>query len=193
MKVLANDFSVFLAHLSNGVHGSFIPKRYNSSLQLGELKHTWKNIQGTFQGLFPQAYSWCPLCCAQVVQGTPLRPGMTVIRTPLQQSTLGKTIIRTPVVVQQGILPASRFTLIFQFPVWIPWFVSSWIPCVSLCPSARIPRFDAWLMPFSAFGCLGWRLCQCYLSLTLRNVVLNFKSIHLRRKKRKQTWKTLET
>ncbi|XP_041881393.1 nucleosome-remodeling factor subunit BPTF isoform X5 [Corvus kubaryi] len=45
---------------------------------------------------------------SQVVQGTPLRPGMTVIRTPLQQSTLGKTIIRTPVVVQQGILPASQ-------------------------------------------------------------------------------------
>ncbi|KFQ34710.1 Nucleosome-remodeling factor subunit BPTF, partial [Merops nubicus] len=39
---------------------------------------------------------------SQVVQGTPLRPGMTVIRTPLQQSALGKTIIRTPVVVQQG-------------------------------------------------------------------------------------------
>ncbi|NXO98745.1 BPTF factor, partial [Certhia brachydactyla] len=39
---------------------------------------------------------------SQVVQGTPLHPGMTVIRTPLQQSTLGKTIIRTPVVVQQG-------------------------------------------------------------------------------------------
>ncbi|KFQ63866.1 Nucleosome-remodeling factor subunit BPTF, partial [Pelecanus crispus] len=39
---------------------------------------------------------------SQVVQGTPLRPGMTVIRTPLQQSTLGKTIIRTPLVVQQG-------------------------------------------------------------------------------------------
>ncbi|KFV96134.1 Nucleosome-remodeling factor subunit BPTF, partial [Eurypyga helias] len=39
---------------------------------------------------------------SQVVQGTPLRPGMTVIRTPLQQPTLGKTIIRTPVVVQQG-------------------------------------------------------------------------------------------
>uniref|UniRef100_A0A8C3NAQ9 Uncharacterized protein n=1 Tax=Geospiza parvula TaxID=87175 RepID=A0A8C3NAQ9_GEOPR len=39
---------------------------------------------------------------SQVVQGTPLRPGMTVIRTPLQQPTLGKAIIRTPVVVQQG-------------------------------------------------------------------------------------------
>uniref|UniRef100_A0A8C3CVZ0 Bromodomain PHD finger transcription factor n=1 Tax=Cairina moschata TaxID=8855 RepID=A0A8C3CVZ0_CAIMO len=36
------------------------------------------------------------------VRWTPLRPGMTVIRTPLQQSTLGKTIIRTPLVVQQG-------------------------------------------------------------------------------------------
>ncbi|KAK1799264.1 hypothetical protein P4O66_007506 [Electrophorus voltai] len=41
--------------------------------------------------------------------GTPLRPGMTVVRSPLQQATaLGKTIIRTPLVVQQGILPASR-------------------------------------------------------------------------------------
>uniref|UniRef100_A0A803YBH2 Bromodomain PHD finger transcription factor n=1 Tax=Meleagris gallopavo TaxID=9103 RepID=A0A803YBH2_MELGA len=39
---------------------------------------------------------------SQVMQGTPLRPGMTVIRTPLQQSALGKTIIRTPLVVQQG-------------------------------------------------------------------------------------------
>lgn len=49
--------------------------------------------------------------------GTPLRPGMTVIRTPLQQSALGKTIIRTPVVVQQGILPTSRLILIFKPPV----------------------------------------------------------------------------
>uniref|UniRef100_A0A673K1Q0 Nucleosome-remodeling factor subunit BPTF-like n=1 Tax=Sinocyclocheilus rhinocerous TaxID=307959 RepID=A0A673K1Q0_9TELE len=37
--------------------------------------------------------------------GTALRPGMTVIRSPLQQTTaLGKTIIRTPLMVQQGIL-----------------------------------------------------------------------------------------
>ncbi|XP_050959277.1 LOW QUALITY PROTEIN: nucleosome-remodeling factor subunit BPTF [Labeo rohita] len=35
--------------------------------------------------------------------GTTLRPGMTVIRSPLQQTTtLGKTIIRTPLMVQQG-------------------------------------------------------------------------------------------
>lgn len=54
LKVLANHFSMFLARLSNDVYGSFIPKRYNSSLQLGKLKHTWKNIQGIFQGLFPQ-------------------------------------------------------------------------------------------------------------------------------------------
>lgn len=143
---------MFLAHLSNGVYGSFIPKRYNSSLQLGKLKHMRKKIQGIFQGLFPQVYTWSPLWCAQVVQGTPLRPGMTVIRTPLQQSTLGKTIIRTPVVVQQGILPASRFTLIFKFPVWNPWFVSSLIPCVSLCPNAKIPHFDAWLLTNAFFG-----------------------------------------
>uniref|UniRef100_A0A6Q2WS45 Bromodomain PHD finger transcription factor n=1 Tax=Esox lucius TaxID=8010 RepID=A0A6Q2WS45_ESOLU len=37
-----------------------------------------------------------------------IRPGMTVIRTPLQQGTpMGKTIIRTPLMVQQGTLPAS--------------------------------------------------------------------------------------
>ncbi|KAL6477040.1 hypothetical protein MHYP_G00155390 [Metynnis hypsauchen] len=41
--------------------------------------------------------------------GAPLRPGMTVVRSPLQQATaLGKTIIRTPLTVQQGILPASQ-------------------------------------------------------------------------------------
>ncbi|XP_053530358.1 nucleosome-remodeling factor subunit BPTF isoform X4 [Ictalurus punctatus] len=35
--------------------------------------------------------------------GTPLRPGMTVVRSPLQQATtLGKTIIRAPLMVQQG-------------------------------------------------------------------------------------------
>ncbi|XP_058266792.1 nucleosome-remodeling factor subunit BPTF isoform X2 [Hemibagrus wyckioides] len=35
--------------------------------------------------------------------GTPVRPGMTVVRSPLQQATtLGKTIIRTPLMVQQG-------------------------------------------------------------------------------------------
>uniref|UniRef100_A0A8D2JFA9 Bromodomain PHD finger transcription factor n=1 Tax=Varanus komodoensis TaxID=61221 RepID=A0A8D2JFA9_VARKO len=44
----------------------------------------------------------CTTSASQVMPGTPLRPGMTVIRTPLQQSALGKTIIRTPVVVQQG-------------------------------------------------------------------------------------------
>uniref|UniRef100_A0A670ZVN3 Bromodomain PHD finger transcription factor n=1 Tax=Pseudonaja textilis TaxID=8673 RepID=A0A670ZVN3_PSETE len=44
----------------------------------------------------------CTTSASQVMSGTPLRPGMTVIRAPLQQSALGKTIIRTPVVVQQG-------------------------------------------------------------------------------------------
>uniref|UniRef100_A0AAR2JA20 Bromodomain PHD finger transcription factor n=1 Tax=Pygocentrus nattereri TaxID=42514 RepID=A0AAR2JA20_PYGNA len=35
--------------------------------------------------------------------GAPLRPGMTVVRSPLQQATaLSKTIIRTPLTVQQG-------------------------------------------------------------------------------------------
>uniref|UniRef100_A0A673MFP1 Nucleosome-remodeling factor subunit BPTF-like n=1 Tax=Sinocyclocheilus rhinocerous TaxID=307959 RepID=A0A673MFP1_9TELE len=38
-----------------------------------------------------------------ITTGTALRPGMTVIRSPLQQTTtLGKTIIRTPLMVQQG-------------------------------------------------------------------------------------------
>uniref|UniRef100_A0A672LXX9 Bromodomain PHD finger transcription factor n=1 Tax=Sinocyclocheilus grahami TaxID=75366 RepID=A0A672LXX9_SINGR len=40
-----------------------------------------------------------------ITTGTAFRPGMTVIRSPLQQTTtLGKTIIRTPLMVQQGIL-----------------------------------------------------------------------------------------
>ncbi|XP_070338199.1 nucleosome-remodeling factor subunit BPTF isoform X15 [Equus asinus] len=39
---------------------------------------------------------------SQVITGPQIRPGMTVIRTPLQQSTLGKAIIRTPVMVQPG-------------------------------------------------------------------------------------------
>ncbi|XP_066878338.1 nucleosome-remodeling factor subunit BPTF isoform X13 [Kogia breviceps] len=39
---------------------------------------------------------------SQVIPGPQIRPGMTVIRTPLQQSTLGKAIIRTPVMVQPG-------------------------------------------------------------------------------------------
>uniref|UniRef100_A0A8C2JGL5 Bromodomain PHD finger transcription factor n=1 Tax=Cyprinus carpio TaxID=7962 RepID=A0A8C2JGL5_CYPCA len=38
-----------------------------------------------------------------ITTGAALRPGMTVIRSPLQQTTtLGKTIIRTPLMVQQG-------------------------------------------------------------------------------------------
>uniref|UniRef100_A0A452UVQ7 Bromodomain PHD finger transcription factor n=1 Tax=Ursus maritimus TaxID=29073 RepID=A0A452UVQ7_URSMA len=44
---------------------------------------------------------------SQVITGPQIRPGMTVIRTPLQQSTLGKAIIRTPVMVQPGIHPSS--------------------------------------------------------------------------------------
>ncbi|XP_055448044.1 nucleosome-remodeling factor subunit BPTF isoform X1 [Psammomys obesus] len=39
---------------------------------------------------------------SQVIAGPQIRPGMTVIRTPLQQPTLGKAIIRTPVMVQPG-------------------------------------------------------------------------------------------
>ncbi|XP_028979015.2 nucleosome-remodeling factor subunit BPTF isoform X3 [Esox lucius] len=44
-----------------------------------------------------------------ITTGAQIRPGMTVIRTPLQQGTpMGKTIIRTPLMVQQGTLPASQ-------------------------------------------------------------------------------------
>ncbi|XP_032900061.1 nucleosome-remodeling factor subunit BPTF isoform X11 [Amblyraja radiata] len=40
---------------------------------------------------------------------TQIRPGVTVIRTPFQQTAaIGKTIIRTPLMLQQGILPASQ-------------------------------------------------------------------------------------
>lgn len=53
---------MFLARLSNGVYGSIIPKRYNSSLQLGKLKHTWKNVQGIFQRVFfPEVYLCSPV------------------------------------------------------------------------------------------------------------------------------------
>lgn len=43
-------------------------------------------------------------CLLQVLTaGGQIRPGMTVIRTPVQQAgALGKTILRTPLVVQQG-------------------------------------------------------------------------------------------
>nr|XP_029481520.1 nucleosome-remodeling factor subunit BPTF-like isoform X8 [Oncorhynchus nerka] len=44
-----------------------------------------------------------------------IRPGMTVIRSPLQQgTTMGKTIIRTPLMMQQGILPASQQQVVTQ-------------------------------------------------------------------------------
>ncbi|XP_048410909.2 nucleosome-remodeling factor subunit BPTF isoform X4 [Stegostoma tigrinum] len=40
---------------------------------------------------------------------TQIRPGVTVIRAPFQQTaTIGKAIIRTPLMVQQGILPATQ-------------------------------------------------------------------------------------
>ncbi|ELW67482.1 Nucleosome-remodeling factor subunit BPTF [Tupaia chinensis] len=39
---------------------------------------------------------------SQVITGPQIRPGVTVIRTPLQQSALGKAVIRTPVMVQPG-------------------------------------------------------------------------------------------
>ncbi|XP_063816886.1 nucleosome-remodeling factor subunit BPTF isoform X2 [Pseudophryne corroboree] len=44
-----------------------------------------------------------------ITAGAQIRPGMTVIRTPsLQQSPLGKPIMRTPLVVQQGILQSGQ-------------------------------------------------------------------------------------
>ncbi|CAH2291942.1 nucleosome-remodeling factor subunit BPTF-like isoform X7 [Pelobates cultripes] len=43
-----------------------------------------------------------------ITAGAQMRPGMTVIRSPLQQSSIGKAIIRTPLVVQQGILPSGQ-------------------------------------------------------------------------------------
>lgn len=45
--------------------------------------------------------------------GAQIRPGMTMIRTPIQQSgQMGKTIIRTPIVVQQG--NGSRSVWVFS-------------------------------------------------------------------------------
>uniref|UniRef100_A0A6Q2Z0Y7 Bromodomain PHD finger transcription factor n=1 Tax=Esox lucius TaxID=8010 RepID=A0A6Q2Z0Y7_ESOLU len=51
-----------------------------------------------------------------ITTGAQIRPGMTVIRTPLQQGTpMGKTIIRTPLMVQQG--PAAPKSVIRGQPV----------------------------------------------------------------------------
>ncbi|XP_052374988.1 nucleosome-remodeling factor subunit BPTF-like isoform X5 [Oncorhynchus keta] len=50
-----------------------------------------------------------------IATGAQIRPGMTVIRSPLQQgTTMGKTIIRTPLMMQQGILPASQQQVVTQ-------------------------------------------------------------------------------
>ncbi|XP_045069264.1 nucleosome-remodeling factor subunit BPTF-like isoform X4 [Coregonus clupeaformis] len=50
-----------------------------------------------------------------ITTGAQIRPGMTVIRSPLQQgTTMGKTIIRTPLMMQQGILPASQQQVVTQ-------------------------------------------------------------------------------
>uniref|UniRef100_A0A4W5JWS8 Bromodomain PHD finger transcription factor n=1 Tax=Hucho hucho TaxID=62062 RepID=A0A4W5JWS8_9TELE len=50
-----------------------------------------------------------------IATGSQIRPGMTVIRSPLQQgTTMGKTIIRTPLMMQQGILPQQVVTQIIR-------------------------------------------------------------------------------
>ncbi|XP_038836332.1 nucleosome-remodeling factor subunit BPTF-like [Salvelinus namaycush] len=50
-----------------------------------------------------------------IATGAQIRPGMSVIRSPLQQgTTMGKTIIRTPLMMQQGILPASQQQVVTQ-------------------------------------------------------------------------------
>uniref|UniRef100_A0A673YMB6 Bromodomain PHD finger transcription factor n=1 Tax=Salmo trutta TaxID=8032 RepID=A0A673YMB6_SALTR len=50
-----------------------------------------------------------------IATGAQIRPGMTVIRSPLQQgTTMGKTIIRTPLMMQQGILPQQVVTQIIR-------------------------------------------------------------------------------
>ncbi|KAM4691162.1 nucleosome-remodeling factor subunit BPTF [Rhinophrynus dorsalis] len=43
-----------------------------------------------------------------ITAGAQIRPGMAVIRTPIQQAPLAKNYIRSPLVVQQGILPAGQ-------------------------------------------------------------------------------------
>uniref|UniRef100_A0AAZ3R912 Bromodomain PHD finger transcription factor n=1 Tax=Oncorhynchus tshawytscha TaxID=74940 RepID=A0AAZ3R912_ONCTS len=50
-----------------------------------------------------------------IATGAQIRPGMSVIRSPLQQgTTMGKTIIRTPLMMQQGILPQQVVTQIIR-------------------------------------------------------------------------------
>ncbi|XP_048869228.1 nucleosome-remodeling factor subunit BPTF-like isoform X7 [Brienomyrus brachyistius] len=59
----------------------------------------------------PASVGGSPSPQQMITTGTPLRPGVTVVRTPLQQAgTLGKTILRTPLVVQQGIIQATGQT-----------------------------------------------------------------------------------
>ncbi|KAE8577384.1 hypothetical protein XENTR_v10004559 [Xenopus tropicalis] len=43
-----------------------------------------------------------------ITAGAQIRPGVAVIRTPIQQSAMGKNFIRAPLVVQQGILPSGQ-------------------------------------------------------------------------------------
>ncbi|XP_069056009.1 nucleosome-remodeling factor subunit BPTF isoform X2 [Pleurodeles waltl] len=43
-----------------------------------------------------------------ITAGAQLRPSMTVIRAPVQPTPLGKTIIRTPLMMQQNILPTGQ-------------------------------------------------------------------------------------
>ncbi|XP_069511125.1 nucleosome-remodeling factor subunit BPTF isoform X2 [Ambystoma mexicanum] len=43
-----------------------------------------------------------------ITAGAQLRPAMTVIRAPIQPSPLGKTIIRTPLMMQPNILPSGQ-------------------------------------------------------------------------------------
>ncbi|KAM6164893.1 nucleosome-remodeling factor subunit BPTF isoform 1-T1 [Rhynchocyon petersi] len=50
---------------------------------------------------------------SQVITGPQIRPGMAVIRTPLQQAPIGKAIIRTPVMVQPG-APQQMVTQIIR-------------------------------------------------------------------------------
>uniref|UniRef100_A0A7N8XF58 Bromodomain PHD finger transcription factor n=1 Tax=Mastacembelus armatus TaxID=205130 RepID=A0A7N8XF58_9TELE len=62
---------------------------------------TTLNIRPSTPGSQQQVH--LPSFCSNIITGGQIRPGMTVIRTPIQQTgPMGKTILRTPLVVQQG-------------------------------------------------------------------------------------------
>lgn len=83
--------------------------------------------------------------------GGQIRPGMTMIRTPIQQTgPMGKTILRTPVVVQQGniLLKFSRHTTpkICMIPCLC---MGGALPLTKLLRAEKRSTVSTWVLPAS--------------------------------------------